>query len=181
MARGTAALDAAQPMIAPSCHTMRALRRHAKRAQQEHLIKDYENQLNSWWTWWSRGDWPSNNEIDREVLARIRSIEPCIRAQVLAQVRGDPHHSARCLVDAEIHTKSNGAKHYYPNKSFAQVTVKEIRQHQKRAQPRSPMDVDARSSLIGIGFVPSANFSDDGLLHRGTGHSESGGLVRPLA
>ena len=108
--RGTAASDVAQPRIM-SCHAMRSSRRHAKRVEQETHIKSLENQLSSWWAWWLWEASGVRNEIDEEVIQRLQAIEPGIRAQVEAKVRGVSHHSARKLIDAELHVKSNGAKH----------------------------------------------------------------------
>ena len=141
MVRGTAAPDAAQPIVM-SCHAFRSVRRHAKRHQQERHISSLREQLSAWWTWWTFGNWKMQDNIDIEVSERLQAIEPAIRAQVLAKQRGDPHHSSRRLVGPDVHTRSNGAKHYYPDKSFALVSAHEIKKHQHHSpvapQPQEP-------------------------------------------
>ena len=156
MARGTAAqeaaqpkftMEAAQPKCTMSCHAIRSIRRHTKRVQQEQAIQSLERQVSSWWSWWLHGARRPLDEIDEEVLQRLRAIEPGIRAQVLAKVRGASRHSARSLVDAETHIKGNAAKHFFPDKPFVDISTMEIRQ-QQRVRCREPLQFDDAFSLL---------------------------------
>ena len=134
MLRGTVACEATQPKVISS-HTMRAARRHAARIAQEKRIATLEEQLNSWWQWWISDRSVFDQKIDDEILARLRAIAPSIRAQAKAQLRGQPHHSARSRLDKTTNVISNGAKHYFPDKQFDQVAAIEIKRNQRTRVP----------------------------------------------
>ena len=144
--RGTAACKVAQPI---SSHQFRSSRRHAKRVQQESHIQSLEAQLRDWWSWWLWNAKSCAGEVDHEVLLRLRAIEPGIRAQVISQPQGEPHHSSRLLVDMSTHDLGCGAKHYFPSKSFEHITASEVKANRRR-KAASDMAVAVEMNIFAL-------------------------------
>ena len=84
----------------------------------------------------SQFDKDLRDEDADEITSRLAAIKPALEAQLNAsKVSGLNHHSAHGLVEPEIQTRANAAKHavFQMNKPFAAHSTKELRQRRRAA------------------------------------------------
>ena len=77
---------------------------------------------------------PEDDAVTQSLGARLRALEPVLRAQEHAARSGYPHHSAKGLVPHSQRLRANAARHIF-GPDFGDLSEREMRQLQRGTRP----------------------------------------------